>query len=246
MPLETYIFQRIEKKYMLTEDDAERLFKKIGASLEHDAYANSTVGSLYLDTPDFRLIRNSIDAKEYEMKYKEKLRLRGYGEVNEDSRVFLEIKKKFKGVVYKRRVAMPIENALLYLKDGTRAIDSQIMREIDYTMKVYEHPKPTCAIFYEREAYVDKEIPSLRLTFDRNVRYRTDALDLRLGSFGKVILPENAVLLEIKTDGGMPLPLSKALDELSIYPTSFSKYGTAYTDLMKTKNTIIKGEFIYA
>ena len=116
----------------------------------------------------------------------------------------------------------------------------------EYAMKVYEHPKPTCAIFYEREAYVDKEIPSLRLTFDRNVRYRTDALDLRLGSFGKVILPENAVLLEIKTDGGMPLPLSKALDELSIYPTSFSKYGTAYTDLMKTKNTVIKGEFIYA
>ena len=246
MPSETYIFQRVEKKYMLTENDVARFLKKIGASLEHDTYANSTVGSLYLDTPDFRLIRNSIDAKEYEMKYKEKLRLRGYGEIHDDSRVFLEIKKKFKGVVYKRRVAMSIENALRYLESGARTVDSQIMREIDYAMKIYEHPKPSCAVFYEREAYVDKDNPSLRLTFDRNIRYRTDALDLRLGSFGKTILPENTVLLEIKTDGGMPLPLSKALDDLSIYPTSFSKYGTAYTDILQTKTKIHKGDPIYA
>lgn len=246
MPSETYIFQRVEKKYMLTENDVARFLIKIGASLEHDTYANSTVGSLYLDTPDFRLIRNSIDAKEYEMKYKEKLRLRGYGEIHDDSRVFLEIKKKFKGVVYKRRVAMSIENALRYLESGARTVDSQIMREIDYAMKIYEHPKPSCAVFYEREAYVDKDNPSLRLTFDRNIRYRTDALDLRLGSFGKIILPENTVLLEIKTDGGMPLPLSKALDDLSIYPTSFSKYGTAYTDILQTKTKIHKGDPIYA
>lgn len=246
MPSETYIFQRVEKKYMLTENDVARFLKKIGASLEHDTYANSTVGSLYLDTPDFRLIRNSIDAKEYEMKYKEKLRLRGYDEIHDDSRIFLEIKKKFKGVVYKRRVAMSIENALRYLESGARTVDSQIMREIDYAMKIYEHPKPSCAVFYEREAYVDKDNPSLRLTFDRNIRYRTDALDLRLGSFGKIILPENTVLLEIKTDGGMPLPLSKALDDLSIYPTSFSKYGTAYTDILQTKTKIHKGDPIYA
>lgn len=246
MPLETYVFQRVEKKYMLTENDAARFLEKIGSSLKHDTYANSTVGSLYLDTPDFRIIRNSIDAKEYGMKYKEKLRLRGYGEVDHNSRVFLEIKKKFKGVVYKRRVAMSIENALHYLESGTNLIDSQIMREIDYAMKIYEQPKPSCAVFYEREAFFDTEIPSLRLTFDRNVRYRTDALDLRLGTFGKAILPEDTVLLEIKTNGGMPLPLSKALDDLALYPTSFSKYGTAYTDILQTKTKIYKGDPIYA
>lgn len=246
MPSETYIFQRVEKKYLLTEETYARLLEKIGTGLEHDLYAGSTVGSLYLDTPDFCLIRNSIDAKEYDMKYKEKLRLRGYGEVDSHSRVFIEIKKKFKGVVYKRRVAMKYENAIRYLETGARTVDSQIMREIDYAMQVYDHPLPACAVFYEREAFFDRDIPALRLTFDRNVRYRTEALDLREGSFGKIILPKDTVLLEIKTDGGMPLSLNKALDSLGIYPASFSKYGTAYADLMKTKNEIPKGEFIYA
>lgn len=246
MPSDIVIFQRIEKKYLLTEESCRRLLEKIGSRLSHDIYGKSTIGSLYLDTPDFRLIRNSIDAKEYDFKYKEKLRLRAYGTPSHADRVFLEIKKKYRSVVYKRRVAMKLSDAMRYLETNEKSIDNQIMREIDYAVKIYEYPKPACAVFYEREAFYDKEIPSLRLTFDRNVRYRTDSLDLTKGSFGTSILPKDSVLLEIKTAGAMPLFLSKILNELRIYPTSFSKYGTAFSMITKNKTEISKGEFIYA
>ncbi len=245
MPSDILIFQRVEKKYLLTEESYRRLREKLRDRLSHDIYGKSTIGSLYLDTPDFRLIRNSIDAKEYELKYKEKLRLRSYGTPTENTRVFLEIKKKYRGIVYKRRVAMKLSDAMRYLKTGEKNVDGQIMKEIDYAMRIYENPKPACAVFYEREAFYDKEFPSLRLTFDRNVRYRTDDLDLTKGTHGTSILSPDAVLMEIKTAGAMPLFLVNTLNELKIYPSSFSKYGTAFADITKQKAEIQKGEFIY-
>lgn len=220
------IFQRIEKKYRLTLDQKSRLLAEVGEQLIPDQYGRSTICSLYLDTPDFRLIRNSIDATVY----KEKLRLRSYGTPKKDGQVFLEIKKKYKGVVYKRRVVMTLREAEVYLRDGTRPVQSQIMNELDYAMRLYGCPQPAMFIAYEREAYYVKDLPNLRLTFDGAVRYRREGLHLEEGSAGKVILPGNQTLLEIKTDGAMPVWLANALDHCKIFPASFSKYGTAYQD----------------
>ena len=100
-------FKRIEKKYLLSETRYEKLFRRIGSHLKPDEYGRSTVMSLYLDTPDRRMIRNSIEAADY----KEKLRMRSYGTAAADSTVFLELKKKFGGVVYKRRAAMTLAEA---------------------------------------------------------------------------------------------------------------------------------------
>ena len=74
--------------------------------------------SLYLDTPDRRIIRSSIEADDY----KEKLRIRSYGEGSCGSTVFLELKKKFGGVVYKRRVAMRLDQAEMYLRKKAEAV----------------------------------------------------------------------------------------------------------------------------
>jgi len=221
----TCVFKRIEKKYLLTEDRYEALFQRIGAQLKPDEFGRSTVLSLYLDTPDHRIIRNSIEAVDY----KEKLRLRSYGTAGPESKVFLELKKKFKGVVYKRRAVMTLLEAERYLEEGAKPFDSQIMDEIDWAMKLYGQPKPAMMIACEREAWFDGEHPDLRLTFDRGIRYRERELHLSSGGMGTALLPENTVLLEIKTGGAMPLWLAHALDAEKILPGSFSKYGAAYT-----------------
>ena len=224
-------FKRIEKKYILTETQYEGLFQRIGSHLRPDEYGRSTVVSLYLDTPDHRLIRSSIEAADY----KEKLRLRSYGTADAGSTVFLELKKKFGGVVYKRRAAMTLSEAERYLDSGIKPFDSQIISEIDWAMKLYSHPKPMMMIACEREAYFDSAHPDLRLTFDRNIRSRESELSLSRGSAGIALLGEGELLLEIKTAGAMPLWLAHALDAEGILPGSFSKYGAAYTRSFEEK-----------
>ena len=223
-------FQRVEKKYFITRNQKNQLLDKIQSFLTPDEYGESTVCSLYIDTPDYLLIRNSIDAKEESKAYKEKIRLRSYGKPDKQSRVFFEIKKKYKGVVYKRRVEMTLGDAEQYIESGKIPVESQIMSEIDYAMHLYRQPKPAILIAYERVAYYAKEIPSLRITFDYNIRYRLSNLLLENGSVGKKIINDDEVLMEIKTEGPIPLWLADALDECKIYPSSFSKYATAYNE----------------
>ena len=200
------------------------LYNLIEDKIDCDEYGKSTVSNIYLDTPDFLLIRNSIDAKSY----KEKLRIRSYGVPNDDSRVFFEIKKKYKGIVYKRRLSLTCNQVTDYIENGNRPTDSQIMREIDWCMKIYENPKPKVVLSYEREAFYWKNDKDIRLTFDRNVRYRMNDLSLQKGSSGVRIIPEDSILMEIKTPGSMPIELAEILSLCKIYPSSFSKYGKAY------------------
>ncbi len=233
MAKDIYIFKRIEKKYFVSPEQIESLMNKIKDLVEPDKHGVSTICSLYLDTPDFLLIRNSIEAKTY----KEKLRLRSYGTPENQDKVFLEIKKKFKGVVYKRRVSLPLCKAIKYIDTLEKPDDSQIMREIDYAMNFYNHPKPRMLISYKRMAYFAKDDENVRITFDSAVRYRTENLDLSDGDYGTKILPDDVIIMEIKTSGAMPLWLSKSLDECKIFPTSFSKYGTSYKhNLLKRSN----------
>ncbi len=227
----TCIFKRIEKKYLLSEARYEALFRRIGGRLTPDQYGRSTVLSLYLDTPDFRIIRQSIEAVDY----KEKLRLRSYGAAAPDSTVFLELKKKFGGVVYKRRAAMRLAEAERYLRLGIKPCESQILSELDWALRLYQWPQPRMLLACEREAWFDEAQPDLRLTFDRGIRYRESALSLSAGAAGIRLLPEDAVLLEIKTAGAMPLWLADALDAEGILPGRFSKYGAAYTRSLEEK-----------
>lgn len=236
MAKDLYIFKRVEKKYRIDISKKARLFAMIGDKLVPDEHGKSTICSLYLDTPTHLLIRNSIEAKTY----KEKLRLRSYGVPKGDTRVFLEIKKKFEGVVYKRRVSMSLEAAKSYIDGGGSPIKSQIMSEIDYAMKFYGYPKPSILVAYEREAFYVKETPNVRLTFDSGIRYRDSELLLEKGSHGEKLLPDGELVLEIKTDGAMPMWLSAALGECGILPSSFSKCGTAYGVIQKNKSLALK------
>ncbi len=224
------IFKRVEKKYPIDSRKKDMLLSLIKDKLVSDPHGKSTICSMYLDTPDRQLIRASIEARTY----KEKLRIRSYGVPQKDTMVFLEIKKKYKGVVYKRRVKMTLRDAEEYIATGVSPVQSQIMREIDYAMKFYRHPKPSMLIAYEREAFFSKEDDGLRLTFDKNIRFRENVTDMTSGADGTKIIDDGKYILEIKTNGGMPLWLSEALDKCGIYPSSFSKYGISH--LMTLKN----------
>lgn len=216
-------FQRYEKKYMMTAGQYEALWAELSPRLRPDEYFSSTVCSLYYDTDDYSLIRHSIQKPVY----KEKLRLRSYGIPNDASPVFVELKKKFKGIVYKRRIELEKAQAENWLDGGPAPDDSQISREIDWVLNRYEL-SPKIIICCDREAWVDKENSDLRFTFDKNIRYREDQLDLSFGSHGRLLLEDGSVLMEIKMPETSPLWLAELLSRHKVFPAGFSKYGKSY------------------
>lgn len=219
-----FTFKRYEKKYLLTEEKYTRLMERLEGHIVPDRYFKSTVCSLYYDTEDYGLIRRSIEGPVY----KEKLRLRSYNTPEEDGAVFVELKKKYKGIVYKRRVTMKAREAEAYLAgDSPAPEESQITREIDWFL--HENKvKPRVLVACERSAYVLKDDAEFRITFDKNIRWRETELELTKGSRGSNILPEGETLMELKVPGAVPLWLAELLSELRIFPESFSKYGSCY------------------
>ena len=214
---------------MLTRHQYERLRELVSPYMTEDKYGLHTICSIYFDTDDDRLIRNSIEKP----LYKEKLRLRSYGvPENDDSEVFLELKKKYKGIVYKRRESLTLSAAESYIQNGLFPADSQIFREIDY-FRSYYGAYPKIFIAYDRIAMAGTRDTSLRMTFDFGIRCRRDELDLSAGDHGIELLSSGSVLLEIKILSAMPLWLSSSLSQLKLYPVSFSKYGQFYTKELK-------------
>lgn len=218
------IFQRVEKKYLMSREQYETFKRCIVPYLEMDQYGLHTICNLYFDTEDDCLIRTSLEKPPY----KEKMRLRSYGIPKDEDEVFLELKKKWDGIVYKRRVPMTLKEAKAYIEQGIWPDhDPQMMREMDYFLRFY-HPKPKVWLAYDREAYFGKEDKDLRLTIDRNIRTRTDKLALEWGDQGKLLMDEDLYLMEIKVAAAYPVWLAHLLGELQLYPVSFSKYGNYY------------------
>ena len=220
-------FRRIEKKYLLSFDQYLALKQGMAPYVKPDVYSSYTISNVYYDTQDYRLIRASLEKPVY----KEKLRVRSYGVPGSRDRVFVELKKKFDGVVYKRRITMEAGEAVRYLSGKAPSPGGQISREIDWFMDFYK-PVPKAFIGYDREAYAGKDNPDLRITFDTNLRGRSVDVDLRLGDHGNLIIPREQILLELKIPGAAPLWLSRLLGENQIFSTSFSKYGSYYKQLL--------------
>ncbi len=225
-------FQRYEKKYLLSLEQYELFLAGMRDYMKPDVYGKTTNCSIYYDTDDWELVRKSIEKPVY----KEKLRVRSYGVPNDPDEVFIELKKKYEDVVYKRRISIPAELAEEYLA-GKSELPSvcQIGREIEWFQMRY-HAKPKVYIAYDRTSYAGTENAQLRVTFDRNIRFREYALDLRKGDFGQRILPEDTVLMEIKIPGATPLWLVRLLSSIGARPTSFSKYGTYYKNYIMGSN----------
>ncbi len=226
------VFRRYELKYMLDAAQKAAVLRALDGRMALDGYGRTTIRNLYFDTPDYRLIRASLEKPVY----KEKLRMRSYRRVEDGEGVFVELKKKYKGVVYKRRLVMDEPRALGWLCGGPMPVGEeksrQIETEIDYFRRFYAGLAPVCFLSYEREAFAPVEgavLPEgFRVTFDEAILGRRDGLTLSADPGGVPLLAPGMTLMEIKTSEGIPLWLVDVLSAEGIYKASFSKYGTYY------------------
>ena len=223
------VFRRYELKFLLSADDKARILSAMEPYMALDRYGRTTVRNLYFDTDTYRLIRRSMEKPVY----KEKLRIRSYAQAFGNDTVFVELKKKYKSVVYKRRLALPEREAMEWITGGRHCkLRTQIADEIDYFLTYYGGLKPTVFLSYEREAYYERSGGDFRVTFDENILAREDALSLGAEIYGTPLLPDGMTLMEVKCVGGIPLWMTGALTEAGLSKTSFSKYGAAYARMI--------------
>ncbi len=238
------VFKRYEIKYLISAEQKARILKAMEPYMEMDRFGRSTVRNIYFDTDDYVLARHSIAKPDF----KEKLRIRCYADADEDSTVFVELKRKFDGIVYKRRVGLREADAMKWMAGSNdpaivrrlTAESPQVASEIDYFKSLYCGLKPTLYLAYDREAYRMKNGASaldggsdFRVTFDSNILCRENDLTLRSAAYGSEMLEEGMFLMELKCPGAIPIWMTKILSGEKLYKTSFSKYGTAYCRFME-------------
>ena len=288
------VFKRVEKKYRIGAAERAAVEAAAGGPMAVDAYGRTRITSLYLDTPERSMIARSVEKP----LYKEKLRLRAYGDaagvalmgafgagpiVREpgglplsdgevETRVaaglqvpgaaaalplFFGIKKKFKGIVYKRRLALTLPAVLAFvsglpyeqacarwpLSDAALAaaalspVTRQIARELEVAMDRWLPLVPSMGIACDRvawayrpEMFQEREGDEL---FDSELRITFDDcleyLDChRFRSPWRPIIESSESVMEIKSAGPYPPWLVEVLSAERIYPASFTKYGNAY------------------
>ena len=223
------VFRRYELKYIITQEQKEKIIKAIEPYMALDEYGRTVIRKIYFDTDNYRLIRKSIEGPSY----KEKLRIRSYNKAKPKSTVFVELKKKYQSVVYKRRLPLSEISAMNWVSgEESCEEESQISKEIDYFISYYENLHPVVFLSYEREAYYPLDGGDFRITFDDTILCRQEDISLESEVWGTPLLEEGKVLMEIKCSSGIPLWMLRILSEEHIYKTSFSKYGTAYQKII--------------
>lgn len=225
-------FKRYELKYLLDLEKKAAVLSAMKDYMKLDDYGRTTIRNIYFDTNTFRLIRRSLEHPAY----KEKLRIRSYKNASETDSVFVELKKKYKSVVYKRRLVLPQKTALYCLVNGIHfPVDTQISNEIHYFCMYYRSLNPTVFLSYEREAYYSLDGSDFRVTFDENILFRQNDFSLDSDIYGSPLLQPGQTLMEIKTSGGIPLWMTHCLTEYGIFKTSYSKYGNAYKQIWENQ-----------
>ena len=234
--MENNIFQRREIKFLVDARQRAILEQAFRGRMAPDPHGESTICNIYYDTPDYRLVRASMEKPIY----KEKLRMRSYGRVSSEGTVFLELKKKYKGVVYKRRIELPERQAAAYMRGQIpMPDDGQIGREIDWFCHFYAGIRPAVYLCYDRSPWYSVEDPNLRATFDKRIRFREEDMSLTAAPGGQHLLLPHQSLFEIKTADAIPLWLVEALEMGEVRQASFSKYGEAYTTMIKERSGVL-------
>lgn len=220
-------FKRHEIKYLITINQYINLMNYLSDKVEKDVFYKSTIYNVYYDTDNFELIRKSIEKPIY----KEKLRIRSYNKPTLDSSVYVELKKKYDYIAYKRREKI----AYKYILNNSflECAETQIDKEIKYFNDFYDGLPLKMFLSYEREAYYFKDDKQIRITFDTNIKYRTENVNLLPSISDIKLLPNNLVLMELKIPFSIPYDLAKYLSSEKIFKTPFSKYGTAYKQIHK-------------
>ena len=245
------VFNRYETKFIISDEIYRKLKPQLEEYMEVDEHSRNgefyTICNIYYDTPNHEIIRKSIEKPIY----KEKLRLRSYGVVDQKDKVFLEIKKKYKGCVNKRRTSILLEDACRYLETRQKPVaknnmNAQILNEIDYFIHRYPDLMPALYLSYDRNAMFGIDDRNFRITFDTNIRTRRNNVGLDKGNYGELLLPEGVWVMEVKIKDAAPLWFAELLSSYKLYPTSFSKYGTEYRNFMTHSKASYEYHKIYA
>lgn len=235
------VFNRYEHKYIFNKDTFEKVIEIMDEHMVMDSHNKGhipyTIANIYFDTPDDYLIRSSL----FKPEYKEKLRLRSYGVPTPDSNVYLEIKKKFNGIVNKRRTTLKLEEAYQFISSGKAPrpkeyMNVQVLRELEYFLNIY-NLSPKLYLAYDRITYFERDNNDLRISSDMNIRSRRYDLALEAGDYRNRLLLYDIYLMEIKTSLVKPLWLVHMLTELKIKRRSFSKYGTEFKNMINQSNS---------
>ena len=233
-------FKRIEKKMLIDESLVPQIMQELSLYMNPDSYNVGgrpyEISNLYFDNDGDEIIRHSISKPVF----KQKLRIRSYGvPKSDDERVFIELKKKFKGTVTKRRATLRYGDALNYINNGTvpqklSYMDSQVMREVDDFVRL-TGCYPKIYISYMRYAFFGKDDKSFRVTFDCDIISRRENLSLSAGRFGEPIFPKGKVLLEVKFSESVPLWFAQLMSKYGVSFHSNSKYGTEFKSYIYDK-----------
>lgn len=233
------VFSRYEKKFFMDYATYERICEKLDEHMNLDKFNQNgkfyNIANIYYDTPNDDLIKASIEKPVY----KEKLRLRSYGVPELEDKVFLEIKKKYKGKVFKRRTKLALWEAYDLIDKGIDPgekdyINKQVLNEIKYFLSIYDLA-PKVYLTYDRKAYFAKDDMDFRITFDTNIKTRRESVRLEAGNQGELLIGNDIWLMEIKSSMAIPLWFTKILSEENLTPISFSKYGTEYKQSLQNK-----------
>ena len=235
-----HTFERREKKMLIDNSAVDDFVNDILEYMTPDEYNVGgepyMISNIYFDDDGDNVIRHSVSKP----LFKEKLRIRSYGVPDKDTKVYIEIKRKLKGVGTKRRAKLPLWQLNEYLETGKhpediKYINEQVLCEVDYYRSTY-NVYPKVYISYMRNAYFGKDNKKLRLTLDRDITVRRYDLDLSLGSYGDKLLPEGKALLEIKFEGAVPLWFARVMSKYSLNFLSYSKYGTEFKQTQRKQN----------
>lgn len=228
------VFRRVEKKYIMTREQYLAIKEMLSEKMIEDSHGKSTICNLYFDTNEYELIRHSITKPIY----KDKVRLRSYNLPTLDSKVYLEIKRKYEGVVSKRRIEMTLNDYYNFEEVNDLCENKQILNELNYYFKFYKL-NATMFLSYFRRAFYAKDNMGFRVTFDSNIMARNYDLKIENGIYGDYILDKDKYIMEIKILDAIPLWFVKILDQFNISPCGFSKYGEAYTKLILKENKVM-------
>jgi len=233
-------FKRHERKYLIKTEMRDEILPILLQHMRPDEYCTDgreyRIHSIYYDTVNHDVIRSNSQG----MAYKEKMRVRSYYADNSpDAYVFMELKKKCKGIGNKRRIRLQNKEVAPFAEQGIPPqtdgyLSAQVVKELSYYLKM-NRVAPAMYVQYDRLALFGKEDSDFRITFDRNIRVRRSCFTFGETPDDELLLPEDTCIMEIKILGAMPLWLSKMLSEKSIFSRGFSKYGVKYREDAKAR-----------
>ena len=226
---------RYELKYLISEAKAEAISEFVKPFVPLDRYSKLQphgfypIVSLYLDSPDLVLCRESLSGK----KNRFKLRIRSYSD-DQQYPTFFEIKRRVSSVIMKSRAPVRHQDVAMLLQG--RCLPHQDFRTNREALDQFQlyvssiMAKPTILIRYMRKAYESDSENRVRITFDRELCYRvTNEPRITLNGTGwqDNHLTIKGVILEIKFTARYPQWLSRLVTTFDLNSRSISKFATS-------------------